>query len=101
MKKITVKPNQTVYDIAVSEYGTCEAIAEIIANNPELSNDDRAKVNTGIDPVTDKSFYFDLSLKPGSTVLIDTDSRMINKNILREINKEITTFDLKDYGTHD
>lgn len=99
MKKITVKPNQTVYDIAVSEYGTCEAVAEIITNNPDLSNDERAKVSTGIDPVSDKSLYFDLALKPGSTVLIDTDSRMINKNILREINKEVTTFDLKDYGT--
>lgn len=100
MKKIIVKPNQTVYDIAVTEYGTCEAVAEIIANNPELANDERAKVSRGIDPVNDKSFYFDLSLKPGSTVLVDTDSRLINKNIVREINKEITTFDLKeDYGT--
>lgn len=101
MKKITVKPNQTVYDIAVSEYGTCEAVAEIMADNPDLSNDDRAKVSTGVDPVSDKSFYFDLALKPGNTVLIDTDSRLINKNIIREINKEVTTFDLKNYGTHD
>lgn len=99
MKKITVKPNQTVYDIAVTEYGTCEAVAEIMANNPDLSNDDRAKVSTGIDPVSDKSFYFDLALKPGNTVLIDTDSRLINKNIIREINKEVTTFDLNNYGT--
>lgn len=99
MKKITVKPNQTVYDIAVTEYGTCEAVAEIIADNPELANDDRAKVETGVDPVKDKSFYFDLALKPGSTIFIDTDSRLINKNILREMNKEVTTFDLKDYGT--
>lgn len=99
MKKVTVKPNQTLYDIAVSEYGTCEAISELIANNPELSNDSQAKVAMGIDTVNDPDFYFDLPLNPGSVVLIDTDSRTLRKNILREITKEVTTFDLMDYGT--
>lgn len=84
MKKITVKPNQTVYDIAVEQYGTCEAVSKIMADNPELMN-------------TDNGFCFDLALKAGSTLLIDTDSRIIRKNILREIDKEVTTFDLNDY----
>lgn len=100
MKKVTVKPNQTLYDIAVSEYGTCEAISELIANNPELSNDGQSKVAMGVDAINDRSFYFDLPLKPGSVVLIDTDSRTLRKNILREITKEVTTFDLMDYGTN-
>lgn len=95
MKKVTIKPNQTIYDIAVSEYGTCEAIPEIISDNPELENDDRAKINMGIDPVSDKDFYFDLALKNGSTVLIDTDSRTLKKNIIRELTKEVTTFELQ------
>lgn len=98
MKKITVKPNQTVYDIALEQYGTCEAVSEIITGNTELVNDEQAKIRIGIEPVRDKDFYFDLALKPGSSILVDTDSRLINKNILREINKEITTFDLNDYG---
>lgn len=101
MKKVTVKRNQTIYDIAVEQYGTCEALPEIITNNPGLENDEQAKISLGIDASKDKDFYFDLALKPGSTVMIDTDSRSLKKNIIREINsKEITTFDFKDYGTN-
>lgn len=101
MKKVTVKRNQTIYDIAVEQYGTCEALPEIITNNPGLENDEQAKISLGIDVSKDKDFYFDLALKPGSTVMIDTDSRSLKKNIIREINsKEVTTFDLQDYGTN-
>lgn len=101
MKKVTVKRNQTIYDIAVEQYGTCEAIPEIIANNSGLENDEQAKISLGIDASKDKDFYFDLPLKQGSIVLIDTDSRSLKKNIIREINnKEVTTFDLQDYGTN-
>lgn len=99
MKRITVKPNQTIYDIACSEYGNCEAVGEILRNNPELRNDDRAKIKCGIDSVTDKGFYLDLPLRQGDSVLIDTDSKLIKKSVVREIDMEITTFDLNDYGT--
>ena len=30
MKTVTVKPNQTVFDILVGQYGTCEALAEFL-----------------------------------------------------------------------
>lgn len=86
MKKVTVKPNQTIYDIAVGQYGTCEAVSKILADNPELAN-------------ADDGFRFDLALKAGSTLLIDTDSRLMRKNVLREIDKDVITFDLNDYGT--
>ena len=36
MKTVTVKPNQTVFDILVEQYGTCEALAELLENNPNL-----------------------------------------------------------------
>ena len=100
MKKVIVKRNQTVHDIAVEQYGTCEAIPLIISNNPDLVNDEQAKVSVGIDPSKDTDFYFDLPLKSGSVIMIDTDSRTLKKNIVREIETEITTFDLKDYGTN-
>nr|DAN20593.1 MAG TPA: hypothetical protein [Caudoviricetes sp.] len=97
MKKITVKENQTIYDIAIEQYGTCEAVGEILFDNSELLNDEQAKRDLGIDPINDKAFYFDIALKRGYTLLIDTDSCLVKKNILRDImNKEITTF---DYGT--
>lgn len=94
MKTVTVKPNQTIFDIAVENYGTCEAIGEILRNNPALANEDRAKTAVGIDPINDKSFYFDLPLKSGSTLFVDTDSRLIKNSVIREINTEVTTFNL-------
>lgn len=36
MKTIKVKDNQILLDIALQYYGTAEAIAEILANNPGI-----------------------------------------------------------------
>lgn len=94
MKTITIKPNQTIYDVAAEQYGTCEAVGEILKNNPALINEDRAKTAVGIDSISDKSFYFDLPLKSGSTLFVDTDSRLIKNSVIREINTEVTTFNL-------
>lgn len=99
MKEIKTTENQTLFDIAAMYYGTCEAVGEIIRNNPELANDDRVKVQAGIDSANDRNFYPDLALKPGSVICIDNDSRLIRKNSVREIEKEVTTFKLTDYGT--
>lgn len=101
MKEIKATENQTVYDVAVMYYGTCEAVGEILRNNPELANDAKAKTALGIDAVSDAAFYPDLPIRPGSIIRIDTDSRLIRKNALREIEKEITTFNLTGYGEND
>lgn len=98
MKKVTIKPNQTIYDVALSEYGTCEAVAKVISDNPGLENDSNVKVSCGIDPLSDTGFYLDLPLLPGSIVLIDMDS-VLKKNIVKELDNPITTFDIQDYGT--
>ena len=84
MKTVTVKPNQTVFDILVGQYGTCEALAEFLENDP--GTDKRAV------PEAERIFRFDLPLKVGSTVLINTDSRQIKTSVIREINTEVTTF---------
>lgn len=99
MKEVKIVPNQTIYDVAAMYYGTCEAIKEILENNPELANEDLAKVETGIDSANDKNFYPHLALKAGCSIRLDTESRLIRKNSVREIEKEVTTFDLKRYGT--
>mgnify|MGYP000323225834 CR=1 FL=1 len=39
---IKVKDNQILLDIALQYYGTAEAIAEILANNPGIKNDPQA-----------------------------------------------------------
>ncbi len=89
MKKIKALPNQTIYDIAVAEYGTCEAIAEILSNNPTLEND--PVYTSPVDQET--GFTIDWPVMPGSSVLIDENSRWRMKNIIRDIDKEVTTYD--------
>lgn len=97
MKTITAKANQTVYDIAVQYYGTAEAVEEIFRNNPDLRNDDRAKIAAGIDAVQDAYFYPDLAVQTGLPVLIETGSPLLKNSITREMN-DVTTF---DYGKDD
>ena len=48
MTTATVKARQTVYDIALEQYGTCEAVGEILALNPQIANDPEALVQLGI-----------------------------------------------------
>ena len=100
MKRVTAKANQTIYDVAIEQYGTCEAVGKLMQDNPDMENDLQAVMEAGIEE-SDRRFYFDLPLPEGSTLLVDTDSRLIEKNILREIDKDVTTYDLKDYGTND
>ncbi len=90
MKTVTVKPNQTVFDILVEQYGTCEALAELLENNPNLENEPGADGRAI--PEAERIFRLDLPLKDGSTVLISTDSRQIKTSVIREINTEVTTF---------
>ena len=90
MKTVTVKPNQTVFDILVEQYGTCEALAELLENNPNLENEPGADGRAI--PEAERIFRLDLPLKDGSTVLISTDRRQIKTSVIREINTEVTTF---------
>ena len=94
MKTVTAKANQTVFDMALEQYGTAEAVSEIAGNNPELKNDPDALVALGIDPLYDSGFYFDVAITPGAAVKIDTNSKLIRSNTVRELTNEITTFDL-------
>lgn len=98
MKTVTVKRNQTLYDIALEQYGTCEAIGEILDLNPQLTNDPAALCATRIDSMRDTAFYIDTALEPGTQLLIDEDSPRIRKSTLRELTNDITTY---RYGTND
>lgn len=76
-------------DIALQQYGTAEAIGEIVRNNPDLKNDPSAVVESGreLGP-----FYPDIKLASGSTVQIDDESRLIRKTVVKKINRSITTY---------
>ena len=93
MKTITVEPNQTIFDLAVQYYGTTEGINEILGNNT-LENDDTSKIAAGIDPVSDKNFYVDLPVKPGTTIIINTGSKLVKNSVTRDITTSVTTFNL-------
>lgn len=94
MKVKTVR-NQTIFDVAVKHCGTCDAVAELLDNNPGLRNDPAALAALGVDYVTDGGFYVDAALLPGQEVVIDTDSQTLKQDIAKELkNKEINTFDL-------
>ena len=98
MKAVKVKPNQTIYDIVIEQYGTCEALAELLYNNPELENE--PGIDGRVISEAERVFRFDLPLKASSTVLIDTDSKLIKTSVVKDINTDVTTYtDL--YGKND
>ena len=94
MKTITVKQNQTIFDIAVEQYGTCEAIPGILESNPGIRNDKEALKELGIDYLEDPPFYLDAPVEAGSSLQVDTSSRLIKTSVTREITSDVTTFDL-------
>lgn len=97
MKTVTVRDNQTIYDLAVQYYGTAEAAGLVLKDNPTLANDAKAMAALGITD-TD-NFYADIAIKPGIIVNIDDDNRMRRDNTLKELGgRVITTFDTVDYG---
>lgn len=89
MKKIKVIDNQTILDFALNHYATAEAVAEIIELNPDIKNDPAAVVEAGLEP---GDFYFDIKLLADQEIIIDNDSRLIRKVALKEITREVTTY---------
>lgn len=98
MKTITAKANQTLHDVAIEQYGTVEAVGEILNNNPMLQNDPSALAAINIDALHDDGFYIDVALRVGQQVQIDTDSFTRKQMIIKEITSDITTY---EYGTND
>lgn len=98
MKTITVKNRQTVFDIALEQYGTCEGVGELLALNPQIANDPEALVKQGIDSIGETGFFLDAAVAPGIRLFVDDDSRLMRRDTLKEITTDITTY---RYGTND
>lgn len=94
MKTIRVKPNQTLYDIAIENYGTCEAISEILKKNPHICNDKTSLAALGIETTGKVDFYLDAALQVDQELHIDTDKKTILNSVIREINTDVTTYNL-------
>lgn len=87
--KIEVKDNQTILDFALEHYGFADAISEIIGLNPEIENDPAALIREGITP---GDFYIDVKLQPGALLEVDENSPLVKKNVVKEIDTDITTY---------
>lgn len=94
MKTIKPQPNQTIYDLAIEQYGSCEALAELLTLNPDLRNDTGALSTLGINTLENTQFYPEVALSPECEVRIDTHSRQIDPSVTKKLETEITTFDL-------
>lgn len=94
MGTIKTKANQTVYDIAVERYGTCEAVGGILADNPAIRNDPAAMTSLGIDSANTTDFYIDIALEAGQQITIDDDSPCMKRSVIKELETDITTFNL-------
>ena len=93
MKTIKVQRNQSLRDIALQYYGNLEAVGEILNNNPDLKNDPTALSILGIDALSDDGFYLDVALLSGTNVWIDTESPLMLQSVLKNLTREITTYD--------
>lgn len=93
--EIKVRANQTIFDIAIEQYGTCDAVAEILSLNSdrELINSPRSMVDVGIDYMSDSSLYLNLALQEGQTLTIDENSSLRKSSVIRELQGvEINTY---------
>lgn len=88
MITVVTVDNQTIYDLAVQHYGNVGAVGEILRLNPELENDLK-----GMDDDREV-FNFYYPVKGGSVVVIDMDSDVMNKSIVKEIVEPVTTFEV-------
>ena len=92
--EIKTLSNQTIFDVALMHYGTCEAVGKLMEDNPGLRNDPAALAALGIADTT--SFYMDAALLAGHIYLQGLASPLRDVNTLREIaGKQITTFNMK------
>lgn len=94
MKKISVEPNQTVYDLAAQHYGTLEAVEEILRNNPDLENDPAALVALGVDTLQATAFRLDVAVRPGFALQLDETSRLIDDKVTKKIDNPVTTYQI-------
>lgn len=86
MKSIVTVKGQTLTDISIQEYGNAAAVFEIVNNNPNLLNDFGAD-ESFIEDVTQLDLAY--PLRKNQEVLIDTESELVNKTKLKELNGEI------------
>lgn len=93
MRTVIIEANQSLRDVAITNYGTLEALDQLILlNEDSLTNDKEALVALGIDFLSDTAFYIDVALEVGSKVTIDDQSKLIKQSVVRELNTPQTKY---------
>jgi hypothetical protein len=84
MKQILANKKQTVYDIAVQEYGNVEAVFQIISDNPTIENETTVELEIGVE--------FDLAgyIKENSIINISENLDIERPLISRELTTVIS-----------
>lgn len=88
MRAITTKKGQTIFDIALQEYGNAEAAFQILADNPRLAGLNDFPVGYVVQQESD----FDVShaIKPGVEILIQDYIEIENTLIANELTEVIS-----------
>lgn len=94
MKKIKVKQNQSIMDVAIENYGILEGMSDLIFNNQNLKNDPKALSRLGIDSLYNVDFYIDVAVLPQSEISVNNNSLFIKQMTIKELKGvEITTYE--------
>lgn len=94
MKTVKVKPNQSLFDLAAEHYGTLEALAELLDNNPDLENDMSALNEADVSTTGNRvPFRLDVAVKTNFALRIDETSRLLDGKIIQKLTNEITTYE--------
>ena len=94
MKRIKVKKDQTLLDVALEHAGSAEMIGELLALNPGMSNDGAALQFACRAP---GSFYPDLPISEGQELLVDDESSRYQPAVVRKMERSVTTYMSKEW----
>lgn len=90
---ITIKERQTIFDLAISYYGTLDGVWKILEDNPDVQFDD-SYTEIGIPEV---EFYppegctdFSMPLTVGQSIVIDEQWKGRNNDVLKLLNNYIS-----------
>lgn len=88
MRQISTVENQTVFDIAVQEYGNMEAAFQILTDNPHLAG--LNQLPAGYSLPVDIDFDISYPIQPGTIVHIQRSLPIENTVIANQLNQVIS-----------
>lgn len=88
MRQITTIKNQTVFDLAVQEYGNMEAAFQILVDNPHLVGTNDLPI--GYNLPADIDFDISYPIQPGTLIYLQDYLQIENTVIAKELDTVIS-----------